>query len=249
MDARPDALRTGASRAVGHAGHRFSGMLVAMAAEPALLDAINRDLLAALQADGRLSLAELGRRVGLSPSAVAERLARLEQAGVITGYHAAIDPRALGFTVAAVVRVRPAPRQLHRIPERRRGDPRGRRVLPDHRRGLLPDRACSCARWTSSRGSSTASRRSGRPRRRSCTRRRCRRARCRWTADGPSCGRGRPRAGRAPAAQGRPCRGLRARDRVRLASAVAVALRPGSRRPLRPARSSDLDRSVCLCNA
>jgi Lrp/AsnC family leucine-responsive transcriptional regulator len=88
-----------------------------MAAEPALLDAINRDLLAAVQAEGRLSLAALGRRVGLSPSAVGERLGRLEQAGVITGYHAAIDPRALGFTVAAVVRVRPVIRQLHRIPE------------------------------------------------------------------------------------------------------------------------------------
>ena len=86
-----------------------------MAAEPALLDAINRDLLAAVQAEGRLSLAALGRRVGLSPSAVGERLGRLEQAGVITGYHAAIDPRALGFTVAAIVRVRPVIRQLHRI--------------------------------------------------------------------------------------------------------------------------------------
>ncbi len=88
-----------------------------MAAEPALLDAINRDLLAAVQAEGRLSLAALGRRVGLSPSAVGERLGRLEHAGVITGYHAAINPRALGFTVAAIVRVRPVIRQLHRIPE------------------------------------------------------------------------------------------------------------------------------------
>jgi Lrp/AsnC family leucine-responsive transcriptional regulator len=54
---------------------------------------------------------------------VGERLARLEEAGVITGYHAAIDPRALGFTVAAVVRVRPVIRQLHRIPEVAQGIP------------------------------------------------------------------------------------------------------------------------------
>jgi Lrp/AsnC family leucine-responsive transcriptional regulator len=88
-----------------------------MANDAGLLDATNRELLAAVQAEGRLSLAALGRRVGLSPSAVGERLARLEDAGVITGYHASIDPRALGFTVAAVVRVRPVIRQLHRIPE------------------------------------------------------------------------------------------------------------------------------------
>src|SRR6185437_12399510 len=52
----------------------------------------NLRLLAELQADARLSLAELGRRVGLSSPAVAERLARLEQEGVIKGYHAELDP-------------------------------------------------------------------------------------------------------------------------------------------------------------
>ena len=60
------------------------------------LDETNRRLIVALQEDARLSLAELGRRVGLSAPAVAERLARLEQAGVIRGYHADIDPAALG---------------------------------------------------------------------------------------------------------------------------------------------------------
>ena len=62
-------------------------------------------------------MAELGRRVGLSPPAVAERVQRLERGGVITGYHAEVDPRAIGFPIGVVVRVRPAPRQLHRIPE------------------------------------------------------------------------------------------------------------------------------------
>src|ERR1700704_452667 len=47
--------------------------------------------------------------------AVAERMQRLEEAGVITGYHVAIDPRALGYALGAVIRVRPGPGQLPRI--------------------------------------------------------------------------------------------------------------------------------------
>jgi len=70
-----------------------------------------------LQGDARLSMAELGRRVGLSAPAVGERVQRLEQAGVITGYRAELDPRALGYQLTAIVRVKPGPRQLQRIPE------------------------------------------------------------------------------------------------------------------------------------
>jgi Lrp/AsnC family leucine-responsive transcriptional regulator len=84
------------------------------AVEPAI-DEVNRRLLAELQADARLTLAELGRRVGLSAPAVAERLARLERAGVITAYRAEIDPRALGLGLTAIVRVRPAPGQLANV--------------------------------------------------------------------------------------------------------------------------------------
>jgi Lrp/AsnC family transcriptional regulator, leucine-responsive regulatory protein len=80
-----------------------------------LLDAINLRLLAELQADARLSLAELGRRVGLSSPAVAERLARLEQEEVILGYHAELNPRALGLGLTAVIRIRPAPRQISQV--------------------------------------------------------------------------------------------------------------------------------------
>jgi Lrp/AsnC family leucine-responsive transcriptional regulator len=81
------------------------------------LDEANLRLLAELQQDARLSFAELGRRVGLSSPAVAERLGRLEQAGVITGYHAEIDPRAVGFTLGVVIRIRPAPRELRKVAE------------------------------------------------------------------------------------------------------------------------------------
>lgn len=85
--------------------------------EANLLDAINLRLLKELEADGRLGIAELGRRIGMSAPAVAERVQRLERAGVIVGYRAELDPRALGFPITAVVRIRPAPGQLRRIPE------------------------------------------------------------------------------------------------------------------------------------
>jgi Lrp/AsnC family leucine-responsive transcriptional regulator len=78
-------------------------------------DVTTRRILDELQSDGRLSLAELGRRVGLSPPAVAERVSRLERDGVITGYHARIDPRALGFALGVVIRVRPAPREIAKV--------------------------------------------------------------------------------------------------------------------------------------
>jgi Lrp/AsnC family leucine-responsive transcriptional regulator len=70
-----------------------------------LLDDIARKLLHELQNDARLSYAELGRRVGLSPSATAERLRHLEEAGVIRGYRADIDPQCLGLSVAAIIRM------------------------------------------------------------------------------------------------------------------------------------------------
>jgi Lrp/AsnC family transcriptional regulator, leucine-responsive regulatory protein len=82
-----------------------------------LLDDINRRLLVELQEDARLTLAELGRRVGLSSPAVAERLQRLERDGVIRGYHADVDPRALGLSLTAVIRIRPSPGQLQNVAE------------------------------------------------------------------------------------------------------------------------------------
>src|SRR3954454_14041211 len=91
--------------------------------EGAVLDATNRSLLAALQADARLSLAELGRRGGLSSPAVAERLGRLERDGEIRGYRADIDPRELGYALSVVVRIRPAPRQIGEVARRAQETP------------------------------------------------------------------------------------------------------------------------------
>lgn len=69
------------------------------------LDDINRLLLDELQRDARLSYRELGERVGLTPPAVAERVRRMEREGIITGYHAAVDPAALGYPLLAIIRV------------------------------------------------------------------------------------------------------------------------------------------------
>jgi Lrp/AsnC family transcriptional regulator, leucine-responsive regulatory protein len=81
------------------------------------LDATDRMIIGELTTDGRVPLAELGRRVSLSSPAVAERVRRLERAGVITGYRAELDPRMLGYQLTAIVRIKPAAGQLTRIPE------------------------------------------------------------------------------------------------------------------------------------
>jgi Lrp/AsnC family leucine-responsive transcriptional regulator len=87
------------------------------------LDSTDLRVLTELQDDARLSLAELGRRVGLSAPAVAERLARLERDEVILGYRATLNPRALGYALSAVIRIRPAPRQLHEVAQLARETP------------------------------------------------------------------------------------------------------------------------------
>jgi Lrp/AsnC family transcriptional regulator, leucine-responsive regulatory protein len=71
-----------------------------------MLDDTDWLVLRELQADGRLSYHELGRRVGLSAPAVAERVRRLEDAGVITGYVARVDAASAGLPVAAFIQMR-----------------------------------------------------------------------------------------------------------------------------------------------
>jgi Lrp/AsnC family leucine-responsive transcriptional regulator len=87
------------------------------------IDETDRRIISALSEDGRMSFAEIGRRVNLSAPTVAERVQRLERQGVITGYRAELDPRALGYPLTAIVRVKPAPGQLKRIPELAAGIP------------------------------------------------------------------------------------------------------------------------------
>jgi Lrp/AsnC family leucine-responsive transcriptional regulator len=87
------------------------------ASAPASLDDTDRALLAALAQDARQPVSELARGVGLSAPSTAERIRRLEAQGVIGRFTVQIDPRALGFTLQAIVRVKPLPGQLHLVEE------------------------------------------------------------------------------------------------------------------------------------
>ena len=73
------------------------------------LDALDWQILRELQQEARLSYNALARRVGLSAPAVAERVRRLEEAGVIVGYRAEVDPAKVGLQVMAVVQLHCAP--------------------------------------------------------------------------------------------------------------------------------------------
>ncbi len=80
-----------------------------------LIDATNARLLLELRDNPRLPMTQLGRRVGLSSPAVTERVRRLEEAGIITGYRLDLNPAALGLPLTAYIRVRPNPGQLGKI--------------------------------------------------------------------------------------------------------------------------------------
>ena len=79
------------------------------------LDLVDRRIIAELQAAPRLRIAELSRRVGLSGPAVADRLRRLEDSGMLS-YRAEVNPRALGYTICAIVRISPTGGGLRLIP-------------------------------------------------------------------------------------------------------------------------------------
>lgn len=85
------------------------------------LDEVNRALLIQLEADPRLPVAELARRVGLSATATSERLRRLKESGVFVGTSVMLDPAAMGYPLLAFVRMRPfkgaAPALLRRLAE------------------------------------------------------------------------------------------------------------------------------------
>ena len=68
-----------------------------------MVDSVDRQLLDALRANARATYAELAKLVGLSAPAAHERVSKLEAAGVITGYHAAISPESLGYAVNALI--------------------------------------------------------------------------------------------------------------------------------------------------
>jgi Lrp/AsnC family leucine-responsive transcriptional regulator len=76
-----------------------------------LLDRTDRQILTELQENGRISFVALGQRVGLSPPAVTERVRRLEDVGVITGYRAQVAASKVGLSVLAFIRLRTSRQQ------------------------------------------------------------------------------------------------------------------------------------------
>lgn len=87
------------------------------------LDEVDARLLTALSENARLSHAELARQVGLSAPSVAERVRRLEDRGVITGYGARVDPSKLGLALTIMIRARPLPGEMRNMIEAIRGTP------------------------------------------------------------------------------------------------------------------------------
>ena len=88
------------------------------------LDRIDRQIIAALDADGRATLAELGPSVDLSGPAVGERLRRLRDTGVIERFTLCVDPGSVGYTLEAIVRIKPRSRQLHLVEKMILDEPR-----------------------------------------------------------------------------------------------------------------------------
>jgi Lrp/AsnC family leucine-responsive transcriptional regulator len=89
-----------------------------------MLDTRDLDIVAALQDDARATYAEVAARVGMSASAVHDRVRKLEQQGVIRAYRAVVNPEAIGLFVTALVDVRPFdPSAPDDIPERIAGFP------------------------------------------------------------------------------------------------------------------------------
>ncbi len=74
-----------------------------------LLDETGWHILEALQENARLSFSELGQRVGLSSPAVAERVRRMEDAGIITGYRAEVNTAKIGYPITAIIRISNSP--------------------------------------------------------------------------------------------------------------------------------------------
>lgn len=80
-----------------------------------LLDEAGMEILRALQDNARISFAELGRKVGLSGPAITDRVRKMEESGIIAGYHARVNSAKLGFPVTAFVRLRVARKDFQRV--------------------------------------------------------------------------------------------------------------------------------------
>jgi Lrp/AsnC family leucine-responsive transcriptional regulator len=102
---------------MGFPSNRKENAAMGLRVSELLQDARNVEILRLLSGEPRMSISELARRVGMSAPAIRERLQRLEEAQLIKGYRLEIDPQALGFPIAAFVRIRPMPGKLPKIIE------------------------------------------------------------------------------------------------------------------------------------
>jgi Lrp/AsnC family leucine-responsive transcriptional regulator len=107
------ALMSVPRKAVNLKGKQARGLQIS----DLLLDDRNVQILALLEGNPRMSVSELARSVGMSAPATRERIQRMEEAGVIRGCRLEIDPAALGYPIAAFIRVRPMPGKLPKIAE------------------------------------------------------------------------------------------------------------------------------------
>ena len=79
------------------------------------LDTTDRDIIAALTEDGRMTVRDLALQIGLSSPSVTDRILKLKDAGAITGYTVLVDPKAFGLNIAAYVRIRAMPGEVKRV--------------------------------------------------------------------------------------------------------------------------------------
>jgi Lrp/AsnC family transcriptional regulator, leucine-responsive regulatory protein len=79
------------------------------------LDTIDREIIAALTADGRMTIRDLADKIGMSSPSVTERIHKLEDAGAIRGYAVLVDPKVFGLGIAAHVRMRARPGEVKRV--------------------------------------------------------------------------------------------------------------------------------------
>jgi Lrp/AsnC family transcriptional regulator, leucine-responsive regulatory protein len=80
-----------------------------------LRDPVNVGIVNVLVAEPRIATTALARRIGMSAPAVRERIQRLEEAGVLTGYRTLVDPAALGYPITIFIRIRPMPGRVNQI--------------------------------------------------------------------------------------------------------------------------------------
>lgn len=88
------------------------------------LDGVDRQILNLLSDDGRISLSELARRVSMSAPSVADRIHRLEDRGVLLGFTIDVGFTALGYSLEAIVRIKPRPGKLEQVEDMIRSQPR-----------------------------------------------------------------------------------------------------------------------------